>query len=162
MTVPSSESEHTPTSSGVETTPPLEAGFACRFCRHDIRMHNRMVGCQHCRCAGTPGEGLPRTGAELDITPLPPGSYLKDWQRPLTQTRETGAQLSPLDDAEHRLLRAGQVAGAALNDAWDRESRTYSLTSNQIGDLLHSIINHQSMALNAVRQAKRRAQENYR
>lgn len=82
MTVPSSGSEHTPTSSGVETTPPL-------------------------------------------------------------------------DDVEQLLLNAGRIAGAALKQAWNPKTRMYHLNSDEIGNLLHALINEQSKALNSIRRAKR-------
>jgi hypothetical protein len=30
---------------------------ACQHCRHALNDHNTTVGCTHCTCAATPGEG---------------------------------------------------------------------------------------------------------
>ncbi len=54
--------------------------FACRFCRHSVRSHNRIRGCASCWCAATPGEAGPRTDAEMDAPVLPASEKLPMYQ----------------------------------------------------------------------------------
>lgn len=36
---------------------PYRPDRACQYCQHALNDHNRHVGCPHCACAATPGEG---------------------------------------------------------------------------------------------------------
>lgn len=47
-----------------------DPGAPCRFCRHELDVHNSVVGCRHCMCVASPREARPRTGAELDYRVL--------------------------------------------------------------------------------------------
>lgn len=60
--------------------PDLLGRYACRFCRHDQYAHSLIVGCPHCRCMATPGEGSAQTDAEMDYRILEAGSCAEGYK----------------------------------------------------------------------------------
>lgn len=53
--------------------------FACRYCGHAISQHNRMEGCENCRCAGSPGEVTPQSDSELRAKILSKSLYWEEF-----------------------------------------------------------------------------------
>lgn len=55
---------------------------ACRYCRHEVRIHSFMQGCAACKCNASQSEARPVTDEEMFTECLAPGHYLVPWQNP--------------------------------------------------------------------------------
>jgi hypothetical protein len=104
-------------------------GYACRFCQHQVREHNRIEGCRFCTCLATPGEAMPQTDRDSAVMPLSPTRHTEPYVlTPTPAPMATDRHGDDLTGREHEaLLRDVRtllpiLLSAELRDRWVKGS----------------------------------------
>lgn len=63
-------------------------GYACGFCRHEVKIHNLAQGCpvENCRCMATPGEA--NRAESLDHKAIPQDQVLASYRKDVPTAKE--------------------------------------------------------------------------
>lgn len=86
---------------------------ACRLCRHPVRIHNRIIGCQTCTCMATQGEASPRTDAELAIEPIRSNQYRPPYTLRTAPRKDADMKTQAQLERELRTIEQNEVHLAA-------------------------------------------------